>query len=249
MAIKIASKNSAWKGVASWLEQADLPVYLKLASLVFIGFFLIYMLVPDWRMHLIAEDQFVENLTSVVCLLASIVGLSKMFRLRHHRGWRLCCFITTLSLIAFLDEVSFGIRLFGWKPITTDSNYKIDGLHDFIDIAKIKAVSTFHTIWTQINGAVGEWISTGFKVALSIVVVVGLLWAFKQYRRVLGKFTVIHESPAYGIVAASVVLAAMAQIPEMIHYEVLFTVFLEEVFELNAAIGLLLAGLALQRSS
>lgn len=235
------------KGV-SQTKPIGIAFYLKLASSIFIAFLVVYTLAPGWRSSLIAEDQLVENLTSLVCLVAFLGAAFQTSRLRRGSGRRLGIWVAIAALIAFLDEVSFGVRFFGVSPIQMESGYQVDGVHDVIGILKSVTSRTLYNLQTQVNPDVYAWISKGLKVALPIALALGLFWVFKKHHSRLRKLMVgIRQHRPSQIALASLGLAVLAQVPDTLELHIGVLSFVEEIFELNAAVGLLLTGFALRQ--
>lgn len=99
--------------------------------------FLSYVFFPSYRIYFIREDSFIENVTAIIFCCAFLLASIQIIQTRPRRRdpserWWLVV-IAALGLLAFLDEISFGERLFNLK-MPTIAGVKIDGAHDFIEL-------------------------------------------------------------------------------------------------------------------
>ncbi|WP_413400008.1 hypothetical protein [Prochlorococcus sp. MIT 0714] len=79
------------------------------------------------------EDGLLENLSAGICFATFIFGI--VLILRNCRYKKMLAGISFVSLLGFLDEISFGGRIFKIKyPRIFGVN--IDGIHDFLSVAK-----------------------------------------------------------------------------------------------------------------
>ena len=85
------------------------------------------------RDFLVDEDNLIENLSAGTFCLAFLCGAALLFRgVRRLFDRRWLVLVTVLGLLGFLDELSFGERLFGLK-MPMIANIKLDSAHDLID--------------------------------------------------------------------------------------------------------------------
>ena len=85
------------------------------------------------RDFLVDEDRLIESLSAAVFFLAFLGGavlLVRGVRRRFDRRWLML--VTSLGLLGFLDELSYGERIFGLK-MPKIAKIKLDAAHDVID--------------------------------------------------------------------------------------------------------------------
>ena len=95
----------------------------------------LYAVAPRWRAPLLREDRGVETATALLFLASFLVAAVGLVR-RSPDRYRALLFVGGgLGLIAFLDEVSFGARLFGWSMPEMSGGGEFDGAHDLVVLA------------------------------------------------------------------------------------------------------------------
>lgn len=86
--------------------------------------------VPGSREALLEEDGPIESATAILYLVAVVFGV----RMARRSGDRILWVVPLFALAGFLDEVSFGTRLFGLSTPTI-LDVEFDSLHDVVDVA------------------------------------------------------------------------------------------------------------------
>lgn len=85
------------------------------------------------REFLVDEDKLIECLSAATFFLAFLGGAALLFRgVRRHVDRRWLMLVTVLGLAGFLDELSYGERIFGLK-MPRIAKIKLDAAHDVID--------------------------------------------------------------------------------------------------------------------
>lgn len=80
---------------------------------------------------LYAEDGLIETLSMLIFLSAACVSMVGFLKYqRVNKRW-ISLFIFAVSLVSFLDEISFGKRIFDWSAVQINGIF-IDGAHDYI---------------------------------------------------------------------------------------------------------------------
>jgi len=180
---------------------------------------------PTYRYLLIEEDQLVENLSAIFFFLAFLLGPLFILRLRPRRmHWGLAA-TALVALIGFLDEISFGERLFDLSmPVW--GGVKFDAVHDIVELA-YKSIRPSPLLWTA-------------SVTLaSLFIALGLRRLFKDgggvAKQSLSRFL---KTPTFFFVLLFALFIAAAVLIDLhiLHTRLLFS--LEEVFEMNAAFAL-----------
>lgn len=110
---------SLWPMALSWLAG-------NVTLLVF------HLVVPRVREPLFGEDRLIETIAAGFFLAAFVVGVAFLIAYRVRR-YRVFLFIaSSLGLLGFLDEISFGARLFGWSLPEMPGGGEFDGAHDVV---------------------------------------------------------------------------------------------------------------------
>jgi hypothetical protein len=185
---------------------------------------------PSYRYLIIDEDQLVENLTAFFFFSAFVLAFVfflKLWRIRRHAG---LAAVSVVALVGFLDEISFGERLFDLSmPVV--GGVKFDAVHDVIEIARENILFT-----------------PGLPIAAAILAALLVLWTSvkrlrKGWRNAAGTSLRLVTSPSTYFVLmflfflSAAILIDMDIVPTSHWYRrLLFS--LEEVFEMNAAFDL-----------
>jgi hypothetical protein len=206
--------------------------FLLLALLLNVSGLAVYFAAPDSETihrYFWEEDSLVENMSAGTFFLAFLCGaalLMRGVRRRFDRRWLML--VTGLGLLGFLDEMSYGERLFDLKmPMV--KKIKFDAIHDVID-------------WCYYEGPLVVGRHKGLSllalaVAVSLVAI-GLFLA-RRLLRDLARDT--RNYPLYALMLCFVILLACAVTidigvldPWSPHLPVV-----EELLEWSAAISLL----------
>lgn len=175
---------------------------------------------PDAVGRHFKEDHTFELLTAAAFLGAFVVVAVQLLRRRQVTTLSLAAGL--LGLLAFLDEMSFGERLFDFEaPRMFDT--KIDSLHDFL-----------LPLWTAL--ADRDPAAMAFSAAALVVVVVVLILAVRR--------GVLRQEPDWPLLAGAVAFLVPGLLFDVMfeNYElpVLERSYLEEHLELSAGILTLL---------
>ena len=90
---------------------------------------------PSIIREIAKEDHILENITVAFLAASFILGFITT-RTQQPYPKLLSLTLSTLSLIALLDEISFGQRIFNFNSIPITDEYYLNGLHDIAEIAK-----------------------------------------------------------------------------------------------------------------
>ncbi|MBN2711103.1 MAG: hypothetical protein JXR97_01520 [Planctomycetes bacterium] len=190
-----------------------------------------WSLFPDYRGEFVDEDGMVENFSAIFSLCAFFVGFAAIcFRLR---GMLLLIHlpIPFLSLLAFLDEVSFGIPYFLNKKEIHVFGYGVDGVHDIIALNfKLIVASESVVVYVISSIVIGGF--AGLAIAKRRLY---MPWIMQQVR----------TFPAFDFVRYAVILIGVAMIIDLdvIKYPPIY--MLEELFEAMGTLALLFACLTM----
>lgn len=228
--------------------ELDLAFYLALVAMITLGLAIVDLAFPSLGKMLVSEDHLIENLTAIAAFIASAIALRRHFQLRQPVSRRVALALMAIALIVCLDEISFGHRVIGFQLPTTDAGFQVDGVHDGIVLTKSwmsQGLAVLNQSLSPAQYARVVSILKGAIACLFLGVLLKLLWGTSSpLVRFLQK---VQQYPFYQILFAAAVLVAIAQMTDIFELKQPFLVFLEEVLELNAALGLVIAALGLRR--
>jgi hypothetical protein len=201
----------------TWLRRFAAAVLLMNAAIL-----VTYAWLPSWRWRLFAEDRLVETATALFLLLSFLVAATALWRTRSPLYRLELAGAGALGLIAFLDEISFGARIFHLKMPAIEGGGEFDGAHDVLTVAWRAFTAQgplLETLW-----AAGGLALTGL-----------LLWTGRHLlKRGLDR---LRTDTSYQLLLAFVSLLTSAMLVDMLGWHDV----LEEMLELNGCL-LLLAG-------
>tara|TARA_B100000902_G_scaffold380708_1_gene416386 strand:+ start:196 stop:864 length:669 start_codon:yes stop_codon:yes gene_type:complete len=93
---------------------------------------IVYILIPSAEPFLAEENSLIENLSAIFFGIASLTGFI-FFLKSKYRSFGLLI-ISAFGMLGFMDEISFGKSFIDYDNIYI-YNKKIDGIHDFLDLA------------------------------------------------------------------------------------------------------------------
>jgi hypothetical protein len=190
----------------------------------------LYILLPDYRSYLLREDSLVENISVLLFLISFFVGLYISQKSKTNR--KVPIILSAVSLLGFLDEISFGERLFH-LDMPVIRGVKIDAAHDifYLVFKEILIVSSAHRYYAVL------------VILISLLIATLLLLKYRS--NLLKIYNYITSAPPLILAMFFVLLVFLALIIDLhiLRSPVLF--MLEELFEMNAALALLICGLSL----
>jgi hypothetical protein len=187
---------------------------------------------PRWRGLLFGEDRAVETATALL-FLATFTSAAAFLIAGSQRYRGLLFMAGGLGLLAFLDEISFGARLFGWPMPAMSGGGEFDGAHDLVILA--------YRLGSEADPIIIGAICLG-------VLVMALLCALRWRRRGDVRAHRIVTEPAYGLLVLFVGGIAIASLLDLGIGFLERLGPLEEVVEMNAGLALLLAVLSTRRA-
>lgn len=202
-------------------------------------FSLLYIFIPGLRDSLTKEDQFMEHLTSILFLNAFLLSAFFVTKLKGKPSQALYLIIPIVSLIFFLDETSFGERIFHFTPPVI-MGVRVDALHDFIQIAYLMILSLPKSYLLLLLPI--------FVLAIGTIVLIMLL-KYKRYlkvRYVKQLSNLLSNYPPFNYLLVTVVFVSVAMIVDLDMINNKFLFFLEELLEMNAGLSLVFASFALR---
>lgn len=100
-------------------------------ALFFVAMVAVWAAFPAWRPFWMKEDQWIEWASF---LFFAVAGFLLLVRVRPQTTKDLA--VGLLCVVAALDEISFGERIFGFVAPTV-GGVKVDGAHDLIELLRI----------------------------------------------------------------------------------------------------------------
>jgi hypothetical protein len=184
----------------------------------------VYVLLPDYVCLIMDEDSLVEYTSALIFLYAFIMAGSSFLKSKEYRKAVIVVFV--IGLLGFLDEMSYGERLFG---IETSYIYdiKIDGLHDFFLVGCIMLNKSLHS-------------HALYLCPIALVAAAALLITLYKYRLILIKAIVTkYIYPPYIFLFFFIVTIFPALIIDLDLLDLDLLYMLEELLEMDAALALL----------
>ena len=192
----------------------------------------LYLLAPRVREPLFGEDRLVETITALFFLAASIVGVAFLIAYRARRHRVLLFIASSLGLLGFLDEISFGARLFGWSMPEMAGGGEFDGAHDVV-------ILTY-----RLGAEADPIVIAAICVSLLLITTLcGLHW----YSQLLSLTHRMLTEPVYGLFALFITGVAIAAVLDLGIGILRPLGPIEELVEMNAGLALLLAVLGTNR--
>ena len=199
-------------------------IYAYSALMLLLSSFVLSFIIPDFLKSISKEDHLLENLTTGLLLGTAFVGIINW---KHRQANTTAIAIyTILAIIGFLDEVSFGQRLFGFTPPLAGGT-SLDGFHDLANMSR-KIISTnlqYHPTQTFI-------IFAAFLSAL-------LICTFKFRFKISGTFKSLKKLKLASVVLSIALAILLSQLLDLKIITLSWSTCLEEILELIAALGLL----------
>lgn len=198
-------------------------IYLTiLAGTLLTGSWIHFML-PAWRSHIIIEDCLIENLSALFYLSATAFAI--ISRVKRPAFKLLQTALPLLALLAFLDELSFGQRLFNLEAPKL-CGYTIDAIHDLPEVGLHQLKSFFYP----------HQLTAFFFLFFSASLALLLLFRFRTELLRLLRLKTYKDCYLYQTLAGFLMCIALSL---DIVSTLLFPKVLEELFEMNAALAVL----------
>jgi hypothetical protein len=176
------------------------------------------------RALIFGEDRGVEMATALLFLAAFVTGTFHLCRSRPRDYPILLPVAAVLGLIGFLDETSFGARIFGWSMPAMADGGEFDGAHDLVIL--------IYRLALQVDPMLIAAVGAGASLVAVILAV--------QWRRELHALARrISADPTYLAMALFVAGVAFASLLDLEIGVLRRLGPLEEIAELDAALALL----------
>lgn len=218
------------------MRQDAMNVYRQYAVIALSGVLslsLLYLLVPWLRKPLVREDNLLELLSAGLFLVTVAAGIHLVRRLQDRYDKKVYLVIPLLGLIGFLEEMSFGERLFHFE-VPVMYGVRIDAVHDLINVLYAVAKTETAPVWLIFLG-----VGLGFFIVY--VLIAYHLYDYRVLARILNRY------PPLGFVGLCGGLLVVAVLIDLEAVPYHFLNFVEELFETMAALALVFACVALKR--
>lgn len=199
----------------------EINFFLFIAGLGLVMAYLIYLWFPEYTPLIIEEDSLVENLSVFIFLLAGILGL---WAIRKNRNWKkLSLGVAGLGFLGFLDEISFGERVFDFS-YPSAMNWQIDSAHDLVAVA--------YRFFESIFGYYGL-----IALVVGTVIAVIAIYLYQQKYSLIDLIGNTHKTlPGKYLILFSIFLAVAVLVDLKEHTA--SRAVIEEMLEMYAAIAL-----------
>ena len=170
------------------------------------------------------EDGLLENLT--VGILFATFSLSSYFYFKFKRKGNIFLLLAAFGLVGFLDEISFGRRMFP-VPMPKSHGLTIDGFHDVFHLIRNVARTNlaYHPVETSI-------------VISAFVITVACVWLnTKMIRQRV--FAVLAKYEIRDLALLIVLFVAVSQAIDTFEWRIFAYRTVEECLEFNAAAALM----------
>ncbi|MGB0767436.1 MAG: hypothetical protein ACPGYV_06975 [Phycisphaeraceae bacterium] len=175
------------------------------------------------RHHLEGEDELVEHASAGFFFLTFALASWMLARPAAVRK-RMLLFLAGFGLLGFLDEISFGERIFDYEPHEL-FGVRIDAAHDLIEV--VPPLIAYTSPWSWVVLA-----AIGLGVAA---------WGVVRRARVVAFVDSARRDPVYVCLSACAALGVGSVLLDLRAFSFDMFRVTEELFEMNAALALVLA--------
>ena len=199
-----------------------------LAVLTLISFVSLGVANPSALIGISKEDGLLENLT--VGILFATFSLSSYFYFKFKRKGNIFLLLAAFGLVGFLDEISFGRRMFP-VPMPKSHGLTIDGFHDVFHLIRNVARTNlaYHPVETSI-------------VISAFVITVACVWLnTKMIRQRV--FAVLAKYEIRDLALLIALFVVVSQAIDTFEWRIFAYRTVEECLEFNAAAALMACSL------
>jgi hypothetical protein len=201
---------------------------IAIVNIIIISY--LYFLFPDLRDFLVAEDRLTEDLTALFYLLSFSLGIFLISRIKEKKYRRIYLAIPVIGLLGFLEELSYGERIFKFKTPLIYNEY-FDALHDLLPIAVnyLQLHATFLLFVLPV---------------LFFVLIAVVMLKYRRYIPGIPEFISSYPPTGFFLIAAGMIL--FAQVYDLNLVKPDFAKLIEELFEMNGSLALLFSVLSMR---
>lgn len=242
--MSIQSQLPVRKGLFNKRSLSQIYIIVTVLNVIFLS--ILWFFFPSTRNALVEENEFLENLTTIFYIDTFLLGLIFIAKLKDRHARKLYLIIPFLGLLAALDEISFGYRMF-WFTAPLIGGVRIDSIHDIFFMFLV----TLRPILKQ--NIIILLVILGAFVCLLLV---GLIWAIRHPHKVKetiqkGLKNIIlafNHYPPLGFLLVAIGYGIVSILLDLDIFVADFLKFFEELIEVNAALTLLFSCFALRSS-
>lgn len=215
-------------------QQKLIKSYLTIILSLFVLFLGIVSIDHSNTKFIYQEDGLIENLSAGICLGTFFLGI--ILTIKNLRPSKIIIASSFLSLLGFLDELSYGERIFKIKMPTLYS-VKVDGIHDFLEV--IKQFLKF-----EIFERPDRYLAT---ILIAIIVLFAITWSL--YTKYTNTFHSLlrPRSPQFTLFISFVMFLGISQFIDLNLFKLIkldllknkYAITIEELFETFAWLSLL----------
>ena len=242
--MKIQSRLCWGQGLFNRISLGQLYIIVTVLNVLFLS--ILWFLFPATRIALVEENEFLENLTTIFYFEVFVLSLIFITKLKHKQAQKFYLIIPLLGLLAALDEISFGYRMF-WFQAPLVGGVRIDSIHDvfFLLLMTVKPILKQNRIILLV--ALGVF-------ACSLLI--GLIWAIRHLHEV--KETIqqglknlvlaFNHYPPLRFLLITIGYGIVSILLDLDIFVADFLKFFEELIEMNAGLTLLFSCFAIRSS-
>ena len=211
-------------------------VYVYTVSFTAILFTLVFAIFPRSRKQFIKENRFLEDATAYLFLLAFLVGIYMILKMRKSHFLKSYFIFPFLGLLGYLDEISFGKKFFDIEQFPEISGVEFDGAHDI-----------FALIYASVFKS-GSYLPLIFICIFSLILIIGILKKIGNPILLFKKLFFKH--PPFKFFIIFTLLLSVAVILDLhILGKNDYLSYVEELTEFNTALALLFGSIAIAQNA
>lgn len=217
------------------IDSCDLPrkIYFYIALFLIVSCFTGSVLSQDFMRLISQEDHLLENLTTGLLLGSAFFGIANWRKNQSNKN--ALAFFTSLAIVGFLDEISFGQRIINFTPPMAGGT-SLDGFHDLANMSKKIIAINFQYHPGQ----------TFLILTATILSLTAISYTFR--RRVLALVNYFKRLKLNYVIASSTFAILFSQLLDLKLIPFSSATALEETLELIASLGLLTCLISITRS-
>ena len=199
------------------------PKSLAFLMLSGVALILTNSLSPEAANSISDEDGLIENITTFILLITTILGFLSASRNNPRR--RIIAFVSFVSFLAFLSELSFGERIFS-LDMPHAGGKQLDGVHDLLHMLQKIYIVNY------------DYHPTETIVTITALIALAILIAYATKKNILNLNNYLKELNVRYIIFLGVTFAMVAQVLDLNFLPYKNYRLLEEILELLSAICL-----------
>ena len=217
------------------IDSCELPrkIYFYTALFLIVSCFTGSALSQDFMRLISQEDHLLENLTTGLLLGSAFFGIANWRKNKSNKN--ALAFFTSLAIVGFLDEISFGQRIINFTPPMAGGT-SLDGFHDLANMSKKIIAINF-----QYHPGQTFLILTATILSLTAI-------SYTCRRRVLTLVNYFKRLKLNYVIASSTFAILFSQLLDLKLIPFSSATALEETLELIASLGLLTCLISTTRS-